>query len=272
MVNFINRNERVRSQVALTTNKEESSLLSPSSLFMESIMDSQSTEFYCYLYLDPSKPGRYTYNDYVTFLFQPMYVGKGKSHRKTDHLRKCMHYDSMFYRRLRKLVQIYDMRDYVIKLHTGCTEYKTLSCVEPFWISLIGKRIERNGPLFNVTDGGGGCVGYKHDAAFIEKLKQPRSKEWKQNIKEALTGKKHTEKRKENNSNSQKGKHDGSRNARALSFIAFGPDEQRYESDCIKTFCKEHQLHRALFSSALRTGKSHKGFHGFIVGSTKERK
>lgn len=40
--------------------------------------------FYCYILLDPTKPGKYIY-DYLTFDFEPFYVGKGKNNRINAH-------------------------------------------------------------------------------------------------------------------------------------------------------------------------------------------
>jgi len=34
--------------------------------------------FYSYIFLNPLKPGRYTYGDFVSFLYEPFYVGREK--------------------------------------------------------------------------------------------------------------------------------------------------------------------------------------------------
>jgi len=43
------------------------------------------TNYYCYLYLDPRKPGKYIFEN-LEFDFEPFYVGKGKNKRSNFHL------------------------------------------------------------------------------------------------------------------------------------------------------------------------------------------
>lgn len=43
--------------------------------------------FYTYIYLNPLKPGQYTYEDFISFPFEPFYVGKGYGKRIHDHFK-----------------------------------------------------------------------------------------------------------------------------------------------------------------------------------------
>jgi len=52
-------------------------------------MESDKNRFYVYVYLDPRKPGNYTYGDYH-FDYEPFYVGKGCDDRLNDHLKKLL--------------------------------------------------------------------------------------------------------------------------------------------------------------------------------------
>ena len=46
-------------------------------------------EFYVYCYMDPRKPGKYTYDGLdICFLYEPFYIGFGKEKRIKSHLTK----------------------------------------------------------------------------------------------------------------------------------------------------------------------------------------
>jgi hypothetical protein len=50
--------------------------------------------WYVYVYLDPRKSGRYSYEvSCVSFLFEPFYVGKGIGERSRAHLRALTRLD-----------------------------------------------------------------------------------------------------------------------------------------------------------------------------------
>lgn len=44
--------------------------------------------YYVYIYLDPTRPGNFVYNEY-TFLYEPFYVGKGQKNRAIVHIDEC---------------------------------------------------------------------------------------------------------------------------------------------------------------------------------------
>lgn len=116
------------------------------------------SEFCVYVFLDPSKPGKYEYGEY-SFDFEPIYVGKGRSNRPKNHLYKFKNGKTYFYNKLKKIVG---------------------SGVSPLWIivknklkeddafkeeiriiSLIGRK-KNGGTLYNLTDGGEGQTGLIH--------------------------------------------------------------------------------------------------------------
>lgn len=63
--------------------------------------------FYNYIYLDPRKPGKYEYKK-MCFLYEPIYVGKGKDNRMYKHLeyfknKRMDRINKIFYNKLNKI-------------------------------------------------------------------------------------------------------------------------------------------------------------------------
>ena len=118
--------------------------------------------YYTYVYLDPRRPGRFTYGNFVSFLFEPFYVGKGTGNRKFRHIATAVS-KTLEYERHRIIVELlnegYDVKSYVMDLNTGTSEWAALYCHEPFFIKTIGRLDLGMGPLTNSTDGGDGTVG-----------------------------------------------------------------------------------------------------------------
>ncbi len=62
--------------------------------------------FYTYIYLDPRKPGRWEYKNWV-FLYEPMYIGKGMGDRINNHLQTYkLRKGSIFSRKLTKILAL----------------------------------------------------------------------------------------------------------------------------------------------------------------------
>ncbi len=62
-----------------------------------------NSNFCVYVFLNPSKPGSYKYND-IEFQFEPIYVGKGKINRPKNHLFRYKNGKSYFYNKLKKII------------------------------------------------------------------------------------------------------------------------------------------------------------------------
>jgi len=55
-------------------------------------------KFYNYIYLDSTKPGRFTYPGlYISFLYEPFYVGKGTKKRYISHIEGDFFRKSVFF-------------------------------------------------------------------------------------------------------------------------------------------------------------------------------
>ena len=53
--------------------------------------------YYNYVYLDPRKPGKFEFES-ICFLFEPLYVGKGKDDRCYEHLKNYKRIDNTIFR------------------------------------------------------------------------------------------------------------------------------------------------------------------------------
>lgn len=126
-------------------------------------------KFYVYIYLDSSKPGNYTYGNY-SFDFEPFYIGQGHGGRALHHFwsmnrQREQEKNSFFYNKLRKLTKegTISKVEY-IKRKISAEEAKEL---EISLIRIIGRRIKKEGPLTNITDGGDGRSGIMYDLIKI---------------------------------------------------------------------------------------------------------
>jgi len=137
--------------------------------------------FYNYIYLDPRKPGNYTYGIYH-FDYEPFYVGKGSNRRYKKKHKNC--------EKLQKEI-ISDGFDVIYKfMYENLSENIALSN-ETQLIQLIGRKDKGLGPLLNKQDRSSGNSGISEEA--------------RQKISKTHKGKKHTEEHKKKISESLKG-------------------------------------------------------------------
>lgn len=127
-------------------------------------------KFYVYVYLDPRKPGTYKYNEFE-FTHQPFYIGKGKGYRCYVGLKNDNQVYKVKYNKIQSIISSGNI-PIVIKLYENLTEEESLK-IEVELISKIGKIINKNGPLVNITDGGDGGNGFKHTNEWKKVLSKP---------------------------------------------------------------------------------------------------
>jgi hypothetical protein len=118
-----------------------------------------TNDFYVYIYLDPLKPGKYTYPEIgLSFLYEPIYVGKGRKNRYLYHIRcaywKC--YRGIFIDRIKNILS-HNVYPLVLKLSDSLTERES-SNKEIHFIGNIGRLDKGTGTLLNKTRGGDGVV------------------------------------------------------------------------------------------------------------------
>lgn len=120
-------------------------------------------EYYVYAYLDIKSILNIKYGD-ILFEYSPIYIGKGKNKRMYDHMKDRKRIKTMFYNKLNKMIKNNEY-PLIIKLKSFYNESDALD----FEKLLIGeiKNIKNGGLLYNTTDGGIGCSGYK----FTEEVK-----------------------------------------------------------------------------------------------------
>jgi hypothetical protein len=109
--------------------------------------------FYIYIYLDQRKSGRYCYND-VCFLFEPIYVGKGKNKR----IKNINGRNPFFKNKINKIKNL-ELEPIVFKLFENLSEKVSFELEEKL-IKEIGRIDLGTGPLLNMTDGGEGTSGH----------------------------------------------------------------------------------------------------------------
>lgn len=138
---------------------------------------SKAKVFYCYVLLDPRKPGNYDYGPNAKFSHEPFYVGKGHGGRSESHVRAAKRNRQHSHKeaRIRKIIS--EGHEVIVKrtrsLNTEAHAFKR----ERQLVSIIGRRVERTGPLTNLTDGGEGTAGYvftKSDRLLLKKRCQER--------------------------------------------------------------------------------------------------
>lgn len=131
--------------------------------------------FYVYAYLDPRKPGKYTYDGLeISFLYEPFYIGKGKENRIYAHLKESVHKKNTNKHKIRKINKIFKdlkINPIILKLQENICDRQSIA-LEKIYIKAIGRADKKLGPLTNLTDGGDGLSGQICSKKTKEKLRQ----------------------------------------------------------------------------------------------------
>jgi hypothetical protein len=101
--------------------------------------------YYVYAYLDPDKKGVFQYEEYY-FNHEPFYIGKGSSKRYASHLTETHNKD------LSDKIKSLDKKPIIIKIESGLSK-KEAYLIENNLINIIGKKIDKKGPLYNKISG-----------------------------------------------------------------------------------------------------------------------
>jgi hypothetical protein len=159
---------------------------------------------YVYIYFDKTKKDKYTYGSYC-FEYEPMYVGRGKGSRIDAHTRpSIIKNDIYFHRHLKKLIE--NKIEFCYEKYRDSLTQQEAIILEKELIKGIGKKIDKQGPLYNITDGGEGItgmIGPMKGRKHSEESKRKISKNSKHG--KPCLGRKHTIEEREAVSNKLKG-------------------------------------------------------------------
>ena len=213
-------------------------------------------EFYVYIFLDPRKPGKYCYPDLnMSFLYEPLYVGKGIKKRYDVHFKKSSQTYNMF--KVNKIKNIIEAGLSVIVVFpvVNITEYSSL-LAETYFIRSIGRFDLKAGPLTNRNDGGIECNGF--------------SVERRKNISQANKGKIVPQEVRDKISNTMRGmkrppeyvkmlsdNRKGKENPGARVYLFTDPLNNMYRcDDGFKHFIDSHNLEYSVMRGVLKYKKS----------------
>lgn len=123
-------------------------------------MKQQDNKYYVYAYLDPRKPGNYTYNE-TSFEYEPFYIGKGSGKRYLAHL-NCKGKNKYLNNKINKIISL-GLKPMIIKIEENLEEEYSYER-EHELIKKIGQLYENTGPLLNVQKGGRGKIGFSEES------------------------------------------------------------------------------------------------------------
>lgn len=142
---------------------------------------SSKNNFYVYALLDTRKPGNFKYGNWK-FAYEPFYIGKGKGKRAAFHLLACGVKQSTSRTRspikVNKILSIRKSgKEPDIRYIMENMQESDAFALEIKLIGLIGKKVDKKGPLTNITDGGEGTSGYVGDELHCTR-KSIAAKRW----------------------------------------------------------------------------------------------
>lgn len=152
------------------------------------------SDYYTYVYLDPRKPGDFTY-DKFHFDYEPFYVGKGRQDRKFVHLWEAKapkswngcHPNKYKRSKIRKILKA--GLEPIIYLAGEALEEETALFLEVELVKVIGRKID-GGPLTNIAPGGeAGATDWKNPAkgkTFEQAFGEEKAKEARRKMSEAI--------------------------------------------------------------------------------------
>jgi len=253
--------------------------------------------FYVYVLLDPTIPGVFEYGfgcNTLRFNYAPFYIGKGCGNRikASPYIRKKDH-SNPYKKTTLQAIKASGLSPIPLKL-IETTDEELVYAVEEEAIDLIGRRLNNNGPLTNISTGGdGGTSGVRRPPEVIERIRVaqagvprgPMAHETRLKISASSTGRALSEQHKQRIGAAHKGKfitqeardkiseaHTGKLitstqalftkvSAYKYRYVITGPDLTEYITYTLKYFAKEHGLDDTCLLRSYGRNTRHKWYH-----------
>lgn len=211
-----------------------------------------SRENYVYAYLDPRKPGIYTFND-ITFDFEPFYIGRGKNYRMNSHMSPGQMKRETNLKKKHKIEKILSENlSPIIKIIYKDLDLVKSEIIEIQLINIIGRNDLNKGPLTNLTDGGDGCTcviqsqetrmkkskALKGRKRIGFKLSEEGRIKKSEQMKLRMKNYKMSEETKQKLSKSKHGKP----NKVSKKYMFISPDNEIFFTDCLHHFMRCHDI------------------------------
>lgn len=217
-------------------------------------------------------------SDYFVYVYyhpttlEPFYVGKGRRNRHLIHvetLDESKFCNKFFFRTIAKIRKELAKEPIIEKYKENLTNIEACS-LEKELIKKFGRRDLKHGTLVNLTDGGEGTEGRIYSTETRIKIGQSvlnnRSREkHSEGCRRGQTGRKHAAAVKEKIRNSwteekrneQSLKQQGSKNAKALTWVLYSPDGREYIIEDMYNWCLENNHSYTAFRKRGCYGENH---------------
>ena len=148
-------------------------------------------KYYIYIYLDPRKPGLFSYkfkdNEELVLNYEPFYVGKGSGDRMYKHKSKTKELRRQhMLNKINKIILETGKEPIILKYKDNLTNDESYF-IEEIIVDIIGRINVGTGPLINKARGGFGSNGYIHSKETLEKM-SISMKNYYKNHKHCLSG------------------------------------------------------------------------------------
>lgn len=243
--------------------------------------------YYNYIYLDPRKPGKYTYlNLNICFLYEPFYVGKGSGDRYKYHLMKTNRVDNIIFKNKLNYLILNNLTPFITIINYTVSEKLSYENETTLIKNIGSNNINsiKNGPLVNVClyNQPPSLKGKSYEEIYGDRAEEQKEKrkqlqieaggwfggrnhseESKMKISNAtrgaknpMYGKSHKKETLEKMSLAKKDIYNGSDNPNSKIYEVVSPNGMKYiVNGELKKFCEEKNISYSTLCKCLKTNK-----------------